>query len=339
MLWEPLGVEEPGPVGRCRPAGGAPAGRGGRAERRAGGGGRRVQAGRRGRRARRGRGEREAGVGKTTLIAEAARVAFDGGACVLFGHCEEDLARPVPVVRRGARPFRRRTPRDELVLTSAATEPSWPGWCRVWRVGCRGSAPSTATDADTGRYQLFAAVVELLVASCRVQQPVVLVLEDLQWADRASLQLLASRGRRRTGRCAARGRDVPRQRAVAVAPDGRARWPSCTGSGGVTRVELGGLDDAGVAAFIEAAAGQALDDGGDRFAAECTARPTATRSSSVRCCATSPRPARSTRTPTAAGSPSVPFDEMVLPPSVHAVIGGRVGRLGPEPNGCCRWPR
>ena len=32
--------------------------------------------------------------------------------------------------------------------------------------------------------------------------------------------------------------------------------------GGVTRVELAGLDDAGVAAFIEAAGGQALDDAG-----------------------------------------------------------------------------
>jgi class 3 adenylate cyclase len=36
----------------------------------------------------------EAGLGKTTLVAEAARVAFDGGACVLFGHCEEGLATP-----------------------------------------------------------------------------------------------------------------------------------------------------------------------------------------------------------------------------------------------------
>ncbi|MGB7051626.1 MAG: adenylate/guanylate cyclase domain-containing protein, partial [Acidimicrobiales bacterium] len=33
----------------------------------------------------------EAGLGKTTLVAEAARAAFDTGACVLFGHCEEDL--------------------------------------------------------------------------------------------------------------------------------------------------------------------------------------------------------------------------------------------------------
>ena len=36
----------------------------------------------------------EAGQGKTTLAAEAARSAFDAGACVLFGHCEEDLATP-----------------------------------------------------------------------------------------------------------------------------------------------------------------------------------------------------------------------------------------------------
>ena len=36
----------------------------------------------------------EAGLGKTTLVAESARSAFDNGACVLFGHCEEDLATP-----------------------------------------------------------------------------------------------------------------------------------------------------------------------------------------------------------------------------------------------------
>ena len=36
----------------------------------------------------------EAGLGKTTLVAEAARAALANGACVLFGHCEEDLATP-----------------------------------------------------------------------------------------------------------------------------------------------------------------------------------------------------------------------------------------------------
>ncbi len=36
----------------------------------------------------------EAGLGKTTLVAEGARAAFAAGACVLAGHCEEDLASP-----------------------------------------------------------------------------------------------------------------------------------------------------------------------------------------------------------------------------------------------------
>ena len=34
----------------------------------------------------------EAGLGKTTLVAEVAREAFDAGACVLLGHAEEDLS-------------------------------------------------------------------------------------------------------------------------------------------------------------------------------------------------------------------------------------------------------
>src|SRR3990172_3162271 len=48
---------------------------------------------------------------------------------------------------------------------------------------------SRATDADTERFLLFAAVVGML-AMASERQPVVLVLDDLQWADKASLQLL-----------------------------------------------------------------------------------------------------------------------------------------------------
>ena len=36
----------------------------------------------------------EAGLGKTTLVAEAARAAHRTGATILFGHCEEDMATP-----------------------------------------------------------------------------------------------------------------------------------------------------------------------------------------------------------------------------------------------------
>src|ERR1019366_5367405 len=47
--------------------------------------------------------------------------------------------------------------------------------------------PSKATDTDTERYLLFAAVVGLL---SKVSQDQPVVLDDLQWADRGSLLLL-----------------------------------------------------------------------------------------------------------------------------------------------------
>ena len=53
----------------------------------------------------------EAGLGKTTLVAEAARSAFDDGACVLFGHCEEDLATPYQLFAEALGPLRHPRPR------------------------------------------------------------------------------------------------------------------------------------------------------------------------------------------------------------------------------------
>ena len=41
----------------------------------------------------------EAGQGKTTLAAAAARTGWEAGACVLFGHCDEDLERAVSALR------------------------------------------------------------------------------------------------------------------------------------------------------------------------------------------------------------------------------------------------
>ena len=105
----------------------------------------------------------EAGLGKTTLIAEAARVAFDGGACVLFGHCEEDLAAPYQLFAEALGHFVAHAPEEQLVAAGrAATVRRWPGWCPAVVERLPGLGPSTATDADTERYQLFAAVVGLL---------------------------------------------------------------------------------------------------------------------------------------------------------------------------------
>ena len=131
----------------------------------------------------------EAGVGKSTLVAAAAGAAFDEGALVLFGHSEEDLASPYQFFAEALDHFVKHASRVQLeshvrpygsdlsrLLPSVAT--------RLPRL------PATrATDPDTERYLLFSAAVGMIAELSR-SQPVVLVFDDVQWADRGSLMLL-----------------------------------------------------------------------------------------------------------------------------------------------------
>ena len=111
-------------------------------------------------------------------------------------------------------------------------------------------------------------------------QPVVLVLDDLQWADKASLQLLrhltaAEQPMRVLVLGTYRDSELSRSH-----PFLETRWPRCAASTGVTRIELTGLDDTGVVSLMEAAAGH-TPRRRRRWASPtpCIARPTATRSS------------------------------------------------------------
>ena len=57
----------------------------------------------------------EAGLGKTTFVAEAARTAFDQGAYVLLGRCEEDLATPYPLFAEALSHYVRHAPEEQLI--------------------------------------------------------------------------------------------------------------------------------------------------------------------------------------------------------------------------------
>ena len=59
----------------------------------------------------------EAGAGKSTLVAEVARAAFDAGACVLYGHCEEDLAAPYQLFSQTLNHFVKYAPDDRLAVS------------------------------------------------------------------------------------------------------------------------------------------------------------------------------------------------------------------------------
>ena len=72
-----------------------------------------------------------------------------------------------------------------------------------------------AEEPETRRYRLFEAVTRLLAFLAR-ETPVVLILDDLQWADASTALLLGHLLQRPRADAAARGRHVPR--AAATAP-------------------------------------------------------------------------------------------------------------------------
>jgi class 3 adenylate cyclase/tetratricopeptide (TPR) repeat protein len=200
----------------------------------------------------------EPGLGKTTLVAEAARSAFDAGACVLFGHCEEDLATPYQLFSEALGHFVIHAPEEQLLAHGEAHGSELSRLVPGLKSRIPELPPSEATDSDTERFLLFAAVIDLL-ATVAQHQPVILVLDDLQWADKGSLLLfrhLASADPTLRLMILGTYRDSELSNADALV-DALAALRRLEG---VSRMDLVGLDDSGVVALMEAGAGHPLDD-------------------------------------------------------------------------------
>lgn len=126
----------------------------------------------------------DAGVGKTRLLTHTARLAEERGATVVVSHCIDLGEIGLPYL-----PFAEAL--HQLV------EGGCPGVAEVVaaRPALRRLLPSTATepgtaDEQTERLQLFDGVAAVLAAAGRPGAPLVLVLEDLHWADASSRDLL-----------------------------------------------------------------------------------------------------------------------------------------------------
>jgi class 3 adenylate cyclase len=270
----------------------------------------------------------EAGVGKTTLVAEAARAAVDDGVCVLFGHCEEDLAIPYRLFAEALGHYVTHAPEEQLLahVNSHGSELARLVPALVSRLP---DLPEpTASDADTERYLLFAAVVGLL-AMMSEEQPVILVLDDLQWADKGSLLLL---------RHLVTAELPTRLLVLGTYRDSELSYShdlvnilgALHRQSGVTRIELTGLDDTGVISLMEAAAGHTLDDTGLDLAhavyRETDGNPFFVSEVLRHLSETGAiYQGASGRWETVAS-----LEETALPDSLRVVIGGRVGRLGQD---------
>jgi DNA-binding CsgD family transcriptional regulator len=198
----------------------------------------------------------EPGIGKTRLAEEAASHAQRGGARVLWGHCYEGEGAPaywpwVQVLRAYARDAEPQAMlsdmRDgaaaiaQVVLELRAELPPLPGL--------------PALEPAQARFRFFDSVATFFGNAGR-RQPLVLILDDLHWADQPSLLLLQFLAHTlRDARLLVIGtyRDVDIDRAHPLAQSLAAltRQP-------LTRqLTLHGLSELDVARFIAEAAGQA----------------------------------------------------------------------------------
>ena len=206
----------------------------------------------------------EAGSGKTALLGAAARDATECGAYVLFGHCEEDLAVPYQLFSESLSHYFAHAAREQFsgYVAEHSSELSRLA-PTLERVAPSGSSSGVA-NADARRAILFNEVVGLM-ATISQHQPVVLVFDDLQWADPASLQLLrhllsAEQPMRVLVLCGYRN-GGPLQSAPLLETLGLLRRHE-----GVDRIEIKGLEIDGVVSYMEVAAGHTLDAPLLRFA-------------------------------------------------------------------------
>ena len=207
----------------------------------------------------------EAGQGKTTLAAAAARTGWEAGACVLFGHCDEDLGAPYQLFAEALSHYARNADERTVMGTMRPYASELVRLIPELAERVPDLAPSKAADADAERYMLFAAVVSLFTALGE-RQPVILVLDDLQWADKGSLQLLrhvamSEHASRLLVVGTYRNTELQSSNALVELLGALRRLNIET-----TRIELSGLDDAGVALLMEGFAGHALDPAALRLA-------------------------------------------------------------------------
>lgn len=182
------------------------------------------------------------GIGKTRILDEVAALGGDLDALVLDGRASEFELFPFGVFVDALDDYLRTGTADLAVLGTAALDELAMVFPSL-RV--RGSDGAGGADDRLRAYAAVRALLELLAS----ERPVVLVLDDLHWSDRASLELVAHLLRRPPQApvmlaCGYRTRQVDADLAAVVARAAR--------DGDATYVELGPLARADAGALVDA---------------------------------------------------------------------------------------
>ncbi len=194
----------------------------------------------------------DAGIGKTRLSAELGHRAFEAGAVVLYGRFDEETLAPYQPLTEMLRGWSGGQSLEALAPRLGA---------RAAELGIvlpefgAPSAPSPSSlrgdeVLDAQRHRFFDAVAALL-AEVGGGAPLVLVLDDLHWADRATLQLLRHLVR---GPQPAPALFVATYREAELEPDHPLRElvAGLRREGSLRRLDIGGLGLGEVAELVEA---------------------------------------------------------------------------------------
>jgi hypothetical protein len=205
----------------------------------------------------------EAGIGKSRLAAAFAQEVYDAGVISLYGRCDED---PLVSYQPFVEALRQLVVRRPTLLDEV--DPQWmPEISELGRLvpELRSVAPDRATRAPSAtpeRYLLFEAVVALLSAAT-ARGALLLVIDDLHWADTPTVLLLGHLMRRPVpGTLMVLG---PRRDPERVDSDPLARVlgtltrQTGTQRDRLARVSLAGLDEQETRALVRARAQRSVD--------------------------------------------------------------------------------
>ena len=137
----------------------------------------------------------DAGIGKTSLAAELARRAHHDGAVVLAGRAPEEGLAPYQPFLEALSHYFTTASLDDIRMAVREHGPELAQLVPELRRRVP-ELPTSPIDPEGERYRLFEAVVGLL-SSVSQHAPILLVLDDLHWADRPTLLLLRHLARAR----------------------------------------------------------------------------------------------------------------------------------------------
>jgi class 3 adenylate cyclase len=196
----------------------------------------------------------EPGIGKSRLAAQFAATVHPRGVTVLFGRCDEEALRPYQPFAEALSGYVRALPVDQLQYRLGGLATGLGRLLPELSDRIPGLGQPAWNDAQSERFRMFEAVAGFL-SELRTTAPVLLVLDDLQWADQATLLLL-----RHLARHADLGRVVIvgtyRDESESLPPQFADTLIALDREHSITHVRLRGLEEADVTSLLAAVSAQ-----------------------------------------------------------------------------------